>query len=454
MSKENEIPPSARRDWLRTARYVSYRVNTGWWIDKLTPILIITTLLSATAIICIRSFRAEDADNTLLLGSSAGAMIFLAVVTAFFLAKKRFIGEREGLVRIEDRLQINNALTSAELGVGQWPEYEKGELNNFGLKWNWPILLMPFAFAIAIIAGALWMPILEVNAAAKLPPSEPGAWAQMEDWVDSLEEEELIEESDIEEVRERIEELRAQPENEWFSHSSMEATDTLRDSLGRDIQDLASEMGTIERDLNALQNHAPQLSKSSKEMLLKEYDDAMKNLALNSLGMNKELLNQLQNIDPKQLSQSQMGQMSKEQMDQLRKQLSKNCNKIGAMSGLPKLGENKDFEQWLAGMCDKPGSKPGPGRGGINRGRGDAPLFFGEESDLKTNNIAPVSNTDMSRATPGDLLAIGETTHDIKEVKSGSQEGGKVSSKGKGGEAVWRESLMPKEKSLLKRYFK
>ena len=108
------------------------------------------------------------------------------------------------------------------------------------------------------------MPMLEVNAAAKLPPSEPSAWAQMEDWVETLDEEDLIEESNIEGVREKIEELRSQPEDEWFSHSSMEATDTLRDSLGRDIKNLSAELGSLERDLNALQNHASQLSRGIK----------------------------------------------------------------------------------------------------------------------------------------------------------------------------------------------
>jgi len=451
MSKD-ETTITFRKDWLKGARSVARRINIGWWLDRLTPILIIVTLLSATVIICLRTFWTEQSGNPSWLWSGAGFMILLAAIAAFIIAKKRFIGEKEGLVRIEDQLRLNNALSSADRGVGHWPEFEKSKLQGSGLNWNWPILLVPFLFTIIIISGAIWMPILEVNAAAKLPPSEPSAWAQMEDWIDSLEEEELIEESGIEEVREKIEELRAQPEDEWFSHSSMEATDTLRDSLGRDIRNIAAEMGTLERDLNALQNHASQLSEASKEMLLKEYDEAMKNMALNSLGLNKELLKQLQGIDPKQLSQMQMGQMSKEQMDQLRKQMGKSCDKLGSMDGLPKLGENEDFDQWLAGMCNKPGTMPG--RGGINRGRGDAPLFFGDESDLKTNNIETIKNGDLTNATPGDLLAVGETTHEIEEVNTGPQKGGEVSSKGKGGEAVWRESLMPNEKALLKRYFK
>ena len=55
----------------------------------------------------------------------------------------------------------------------------------------------------------------------------------------------------------------------------------------------------------------------------------------------------------------------------------------------------------------------GPGRGDITRGPGPAPMFFGDESDLKTNNIEGVQNQDFSKAAPGQILGIGETEHEI-----------------------------------------
>ncbi len=86
---------------------------------------------------------------------------------------------------------------------------------------------------------------------------EPGAWEQMEDWLATLEESGVVEEEMIEELEGRIEEFRDQPEDEWFSHSSLEATDTLQDSLGMQIRDLAAEMNTLERDLSALKTFSP-----------------------------------------------------------------------------------------------------------------------------------------------------------------------------------------------------
>ena len=76
------------------------------------------------------------------------------------------------------------------------------------------------------------------------------------------------------------------------------------------------------------------------------------------------------------------------------------------------------------------------------------------KTDLKTNNIEGVKGEDLSRAVPGEVLGVGETEHDDEQVASVRQEGGQLSKKASGGEAVWKESLMPEEKALLKRYFK
>ena len=81
-------------------------------------------------------------------------------------------------------------------------------------------------------------------------------------------------------------------------------------------------------------------------------------------------------------------------------------------------------------------------------------MFYGDEDDLGTNNIEKVTNEDLSRASLGDLLSVGATEHEEDKQASGSQAGGRVSSNGQGGDAVWRESLIPEEQALLKRYFK
>ena len=95
------------------------------------------------------------------------------------------------------------------------------------------------------------------------------------------------------------------------------------------------------------------------------------------------------------------------------------------------------------------------GPGGVERGRGDAPLFYGDkEDDLGTSNIEGIRNDDLSRATPGEVIGLGETERELDTTPTGPQSGGSVLSTGRGGEAVSREILRPEEQAVLKRYFK
>jgi len=100
--------------------------------------------------------------------------------------------------------------------------------------------------------------------------------------------------------------------------------------------------------------------------------------------------------------------------------------------------------------------EPSPGNGGVGRGPGEAPMSLSREAnDLGTNGIEGVSNLDMSRAIPGDV--IGETILEQSPEAGadvGSRVGGAVKSIGSGGDRVWREQYLPDEQAVLEAYFK
>ena len=447
---------AAAREWRALARRTVLKVNAGWWLQRLSPLWIVASLSVAVAIVLRRSLAGLEGREWAWWAIGGGVLALALAVIAWMSARRRFLRESDGLVRLEDRLGLKNALTTASAGIGQWPDAPaESSAVDAGLRWNWLRVVAPFAIAVLAIAAAVLIPIASVEA-AKAPPSEPLAWAQMEEWMELLKEENLIQEQGIEEVKEKIEELRQKPEDEWFSHSSLEATDTLRQTLRQQIQNLGAELAIAERDLSALQQFGNQMGEETKEKLLTEFDQALQNLALNNLPLNPELMNALKGVDPKQLAQGQMKGMTPEQMQQLREQLQQAAQACQQCQGGGKPGEGQGLPSLSAaemlGQTLKEGQ--GPGRGGINRGPGAAPLALGEETNLKTNNIEGVQNNDFSKAAPGDVLGIGQTEHDIDKTKKGSQAAGGVGSVGQGGDAVWRESLMPGEKAVLKKYFK
>ncbi len=434
--------------WRHIARQTQAKINAAWWLDRFTPLLVALSVISAGVVLYLRSIE-NTPSLPILFGAFATALILLAI-TAWITTRRSYIRRQDALVRLEDQLHLHNALTTADQGIGKWPTPPGTQNINVGLDWHWPRILTPFAVSITLVLAAFLVPVTIIQGTALPPPSQPLAWEQMEDWLQSLEETELIEEQSLDDVQEKIEALSEQPKDEWFSHSSMEASDSMRDGLNKQIEQLGADLAHAERGLNAFQNFSNQMNEATKNQLLQEYQQALKNLQSGALPLNSKMMQALKNIDPSMLKN--MSQLSKEQMDALRKQLKKGAKaarKAGmGKGGLPGLEEG-DLIAYLLSQNGK-----GPGRGGISRGPGEAPISLGDPQHLGTKNFEAVQNPDLSRAAPGDLVGVGQSEHDIDKSKQGPQQAGAVKSTGQGGDTIWQESLLPAEKELLKRYFK
>lgn len=440
------------RQWKRRAAALARRLNLGWWLERFNQLALVGLLLFAVILLAGRTWRADwVAPAPVAIG--LGLLLLILAGIAWLLGRKRFVSPEKGLVRLDEKLRLHNRLVSAAAKVGPWPEVVADSIRSAGIRWNLPRALLPGLAALLLVAGAWWIPIPERSAVPR-QVVEPSAWEQMEDWLETLEAEDLIEEEKIEELAGRIEELRDQPEEDWFSHSSLEATDSLQQALGMEIRDLAEEMKTLERNLAALQKFSGQMSEAKKEQLKKEMQQALEALDESGLEVNKDLLDQIREIDPSQLGQETLSNLTSEQLESLQQQLQKGSGALGSMEGLPEMDE----EMGMGMGMGSPGFSEegeGPGAGGISRGRGDAPLFFDDKvDDLGTNNLEKVTNDDFSKAAIGEVLGLGETEREIDETTSGPVSGGAVGSAGKGGEAVSRETLLPDEQAVLKRYFK
>ena len=433
--------------WMQQAGRTRRKVNTGWWLARAMPLLVIAGLAGFAVIFVLRS-RGLDLPWQRVWPWAAGGGAFL-MVAGWLMARRQFISTAQALVRLESELRLHNALTVAAAGRGAWPALiQKAD---DGWRWRWQTVGGPFAAYAGSLALALWLPVAQ-EAEAKAPVVEPQAWGQMESWMEKLQEEQIVTEEEKEEQLAKISDLRDQPPEKWFSHESLNAGDTLKEQLQRDIQKLAQDLSTAERSLNALQNYADQLSVAAKEQLLKDFDQALADMKANALEIDPKLMEALAGIDPKDLKG-----LSKEQMDQLRESMKKKASECNGLCENPGfLGDGEGEDDKLAEMLGKmEGEGEGPGNGGITRGPGTAPLTLSkEENDFGTNKTEAVSNTDLSRARVGDLMAIQDGKHEVDKTSAGPQAAGAVQNTGEGGQQVWRESLTPEEKAVLKRVFR
>ena len=95
------------------------------------------------------------------------------------------------------------------------------------------------------------------------------------------------------------------------------------------------------------------------------------------------------------------------------------------------------------------------GQGGVNRGPGTGDLTFEKNaSELETNKLEMLESQDLSRTLPGDHLATKEIEHRLDKTSPGLSAGGAVTAPALGGDAVWKDQLLPSEQKVLRRYFK
>ena len=95
------------------------------------------------------------------------------------------------------------------------------------------------------------------------------------------------------------------------------------------------------------------------------------------------------------------------------------------------------------------------GRGGLNRGPGTGPLTFEQKAtDLGTDQLEEIESRDLSRSLPGDHLGTRDIEHHLEKAPEGPSAGGSLAVPAGGGEAVWRDQLLPSEQKVLRRYFK
>ncbi len=432
----------------------------GWWLQTMAGPLVFFSLVGTCALLLIR--REHPSLPLWQCSLAVAGLITLVAGGSWLLASKYFEKPAQSFVRIEAAMHLRSGLSAALAGVSPWPQAPAKP--HAGLTWNWSrVLLAPLAALLMLLAG-LFVPV-SVILPNKPAPDEPQAWARTESELQNLEKDTVVDQPYIEEVRKKIEDLRAQDPEEWFGHSSMEATDNMRKEHQAEAKRLERDMSQAAKALGSLQKN-PATSDQEKQRIANEFEQALNGMKNGAMKPNPALLEQLNALDPSKLSQltpEQLQQM-KDNLEKLADQLdgqgegegegdgwSDELNADGSHPG-DKNGQGNGGEGEGEGEGD--GEGDGPGKGGVNRGPGHDPNLLGKASqDLKTGDMEALKTEDLSKARPGDLLELQDGEHDVDKSATGISGGGDIKGTGKGGDRVWKESLDPQEQKALKKFF-
>lgn len=439
---------SSRDYWQAKAREISRRVNVAWWLETLSAPLLIAAIIGAAALLVTRR-EFSHIESWILAASMGGGLLVLGLACWAF-ARRKFEKPANSLVRIEATMRLRNSLSAASAGITPWPQ-PIAKIDS-GLVWQWPRLLIPSIGAALLLAAGLLIPVAAKSNGPRGAPDEPQAWKQLAAELDHLQAEQVVDEKYIEDTRKKLSELKAQEEEQWFSHSSLEATDSLKKSHRAETERVERDLGRAEKALGNLEKNAGAMNQADKNRLMEEFDQALQGLQSGAMKPNPELLEQMKQLDLKNLAD-----FTPEQLEQLRENLQKNAK--GMQGGGE--GEGNDWsDELLSGEGNGEGEGQdgkegdGGGKGGVDRGPGHVPGVLGKEKDpLETGELTGLQAKDLSHATPGDLLELQDGEHDVDRSPSAISEGGKTDATGKGGDRVWRDTLDPAEQKALKKFF-
>lgn len=439
-------PEKTARFWQSATRSLARRVNLGWWLESWMGWALAAALIGAVAVLFVRWMPVVELRWVWIALIAAMA---LGAVLAWFKVRRRFESAAAARVRLEDGLGLKTRLTAAEAGIGAWPK--PVEHVTWPVRWQWQRLLGVLGISTLMLLLAAWVPVPQKSIAKQRVIEKPSAVKEVEQWMENLKQEQAAEEKSLEEVEKKIADMLKRPSENWYEHGSLEAADNLKDQTAEMLRQLADNLADADRAASALQAAGDAMPQEAKDAVGRELSSAAQALRTGGIKPNEQLLKQLQQAQ----SQCQGGQckLSKEQLEALAKQLQANAKALAeALKNSPELKLSE-----CLGNCLKPGEGDKPGRGGINRGPGTAPLTFAQdETNLDTKKTEALqSQLDVQRMAPGDVLGVSDGKHDVdKNAYNGPQQGGAIQNNGDGGAAVWQNSLLPTEREALKRYFK
>jgi len=415
-------------------------------MDRAVPTLIVVNLLACCAFLYARA-QAYPVEPVL---EAWGIVSVLSCAVIAVLAWRQRPTVFAALLRIETALRLDNRLTTAHAGLVRWP-LPTGESGGF-YRMRCRRQVWAFLGSAAVLAASVFVPAgapeTELLADEASPPL---ALAEVESWVEQLEEESLVEEEAVKELRESVEALKRRPADEWYTAGAMEAAENLNERAADALKSLARDLQATSALLSGAAELPSELAASDLERIQQVFRESVASMETGALPLSEEVLNRFEQIDFRNL-----GGLNPADLENLRKRSEHWAQATQGMTQMTEE-EKRQLQQYCDSLCQ---SAFGEGKrvaapGGIQRGRGDAEMSYSPfRSDESTGMTEGVSNRDLSNAAIGDTVRT--TVSDQKEDGAsftGPTRGGTVESSGSGGDAVWIDRLTPAERKVLRGHF-
>ena len=442
------------------------RLLWGRFLQRAAESLAVALFVFGTAVLIVRLWIPHAWPYVLWL--AVGVMP--AAALAWYQARRSRDARSRAVAMLDQALDTGGLLmTLTEQPDPQWAE----RLPQAEIVWREALprirprrfasyLALPLLFAVA----SCFVPLREASSTPILRNSVgQQATEQLEELLTALDE--VLPEEEKKELEKEIEKLAEETRQTPLTHEKWETIDALRERMTARVEAATAEASKFSDAVAQLAKAGDENLPLSEENLLRLEKDAvdalqqlMKKGAFDSAP--QSLKDQLQRLSQKKRLPSDPAEREK-LLDELREHLDQEERKLSELrkkcEGCKSLCKGQcEGEGECEGQCEgkKSGSRDGdgrPGRGGVNRGRGDAELTWGDESDKDGTKFKETVLPPGMRDQPKEETVGLSKTAPNEEPAANAARGAARDIDPASGQTTWNRPLSPKHRNVVRKFF-
>jgi len=450
------MPMEGFESWIARHRR---RLSLGLFLATLTDALAVFLLVFGTAILVVKLARPDWWPHILWVVCGALPIAFWA----WRRSVRNAFSRSEAVALLDSRLGAGGLLmTVSETHDGQWVE----RLSSLEKDWRSSLprlrpvrtarrLWLPIIFA----AGCCFVPLREARTeTVRVNVVGTQVADSLTETLKVLKENEVLERKEAEELKDAIQKLADETKDAPLTHESWEVVDALRDKMRVRTEDSLMSVSKAHDALESLSADASKpdgaMTAERREQLENEVQETLRKISKSGKfgTASPELQKKLQQLmkDGK-LGIPKDAAAREKMLSDLKQYLDAEAKKLGKCRGKCKgenEGEGEDYNN------DDSESKDGkPGRGGANRGRGDAKLTWGDESEENGTKFKEVVLPPGTPDRPNkEVISQSASTPEVKPATSASR--GALRAAGpETGRETWNRTLRPRHRAVVRNYF-
>jgi len=452
---------------------------------KLTTVMTIKYLLALSALWCF-----VWGTTALLLRVSIGTPVKplllgftglpAALVAAILIARKRMPSQSAIRSLLDQQNDCGGLLmTASEQSLGDWQNRLSG-IQLPRLKWqsrkDWATL----GAGIIYVTASLLIPV-QISTLAGGRTLNIGKEAEaLSAQIETLREEQLITEAKAQELKDQLEQLASDSTGEDPA-KTWEALDHLADSVEKTAQEAAAKATSQQDKLDKAEALTEGMMAGSDQLDARLMAEAMQTLSAMMQDATKENEALAENLSPETRDAIKNGSLKPEQLKDISKALIQNRQKLNQQlsklnqSGMNRNGrikpgdlkngaqaknrDNSGLSKFLKENAQKMSVEEAvgqwceTGKGGVDRGRGDAAMTWTEGSDEKNAKFKEQVLPPSSVAGLQDSQMVGLSAAAPEVQKGNLAAHGALNNAASSGGSAYTQTVLPRHKGAVKRYF-